>query len=340
MLLLIWDLLICNYLTVKIFIKPPIFLKYMVFNKIQNMFLGIAIGDAFGAGYEFLGKSRAAVKKAFDFTKYKAHPCKEFKHKKGMYTDDAQMSIAIGELMLSDKPFNHSTLADAFVRCYKRDPITGYSVGFKSLLDNIKDGQELLEKIDPDSKRNGAAMRALPIGMIKELDKVIEYAYINAEVTHNTPQGIVSSVGTALLSHHQIYNIDADIFDYINDHIWKIHFDSANYFKKIRQMDSEDPSILFGKDNISKGVPCDGVRTLGAVLYILSNFGTDANEVLKKSVLLGGDTDSVASIALGTNSIQSGIDDLDPFLYKGLTNHKYGKDYIIDLGKKLSEKYC
>ena len=41
----------------------------MTLNKIQDMLLGIAIGDAFGAGYEFMENGREGVREKFDFTK-------------------------------------------------------------------------------------------------------------------------------------------------------------------------------------------------------------------------------------------------------------------------------
>ena len=31
-----------------------------------------------------------------------------------------------------------------------------------------------------------------------------------------------------------------------------------------------EPRILFGKDNEKFGVPCDGVKTAGAIIYLLS----------------------------------------------------------------------
>lgn len=311
----------------------------MALNKIQNMLLGITIGDAFGAGYEFLKGGREEVKNTFDFTKYKKHSL-DPQNKQGMYTDDTQMSIAICELLLSDKEFNHETLADSFVNCYKRDSIVGYAQGFKAFLDSINSGKEFLEKIKPNSIRNGAAMRAVPLGIVKNIEIVINSATINAEVTHNTPQGIASSICVALMSHYFFHNIKepSNVYDYIEPHIRKIHPESTDHFKAAYQMEKENAKILFGEENIYKGIPCDGMRTAGAVLYLLSNFDKDIKEALKQAVLLGGDTDSVASITLGIIAMEEGLKDLPSFLLDDLINHEFGKDYIISLGKKLSKK--
>ena len=67
-------------------------------------------------------------------------------------------------------------------------------------------------------------------------------------------------------------------------------------------------------------------------------FFLKTKEILKEAVLLGGDTDSTASIALGINAIKYGLEDLPEFLMQDLTNHKYGREYLIELGNNLEEK--
>ncbi|MFC1723962.1 ADP-ribosylglycohydrolase family protein [Nanoarchaeota archaeon] len=109
----------------------------MRFSKIQNMLLGIAIGDAFGAGYEFVHRNKGQVRDGVDMTKYVAHPKESFRHMPGQYTDDAQMSLGVAELLLSDEVFDTENLADTFVRVFKRDPIPGYSRGFQAILEKV-----------------------------------------------------------------------------------------------------------------------------------------------------------------------------------------------------------
>ncbi|MFT4304421.1 MAG: ADP-ribosylglycohydrolase family protein [Candidatus Woesearchaeota archaeon] len=311
----------------------------MQLNRISNMLLGIAIGDTFGAGYEF------AYPKITDYANidtkaYREHPNKNFKHAAGRYTDDTQMSIAVAELMLSNKPFTHLNLATRIFECYKRDPTIGYAKGFQAFLDSINSGEEFLEKIKPDSIRNGAAIRALPIGIHPNIETVIEYARINAEITHNTPKGIASSVFIALLAHKLLYD-QSDIFyvdeEIINPHIMKIDNETASYLNEVWLMKELDLELLLG-DHKNKGVPCDGMRTCGAALHAFTDYSTPF-EVLTYSVLLGGDTDSTASVALGLKMIDHNVSGLPSFLFNDLDNGKYGRDYLIQLGKKLSEKY-
>lgn len=307
-------------------------------NKLQNMMIGIALGDAFGAGYEFAFKERSKFHDV-DINNYRKHNNPNFNHKQGMYTDDTQMSIGVAKLLVSGKQFNHINLANSFVDTYKQDPIKGYARGFQAFLNSISDGNDFLSKIRPDSKRNGAAMRAVPIGLVNDLEKVIKYAKINAHLTHNNSKGISSSVAVALLSHNNFYNgenpnIKKDIIPIIE----KIDEETANYLQEVSQMKEFDAELLFGIKHKDKGVPCNGMRTAGAVMHILYNYNTP-KDILIESVRLGGDTDSVASIALGIHMINDSFDNLPKPLYDKLTNYKFGKDYLLELGNKLNEKY-
>lgn len=156
----------------------------------------IAIADAYGAGFEF--SSIEKVKAHNNLSVYSTHDLYGFIAK---YTDDTQMTIAISELLLSDNKYSKELIADKFVDCFKRDIRKGYSKGFYALLCSVKTGSELLLKIKPNSERNGAAMRSVPIGFLKNKEQVIELATIQAKVTHDTEVAIKSSCAIALASH-------------------------------------------------------------------------------------------------------------------------------------------
>lgn len=252
-------------------------------NKCQNMLLGIAIGDAFGAGYEM--KPRYRILKHFNIDKY----TRKNPYKKGKYTDDAQMSIAVTELLLSNDKFNIENLAQKFVEVYHRDAHSGYSSATKNALKNSKNGKDFLSRLKRDSIRNGACMRAVPIGVLPKVKDVVKYAIINAETTHNSPKGITSSVCIASASHYFYYNLGKPegVFDFCINACTGLDKESLDYFKEVKTMKYFEPRIVFGKENEKFGVPCDGMRTAGAVLYILSRFSENPKQTLIESVLLG-----------------------------------------------------
>ena len=66
---------------------------------------------------------------------------------------------------------------------FKRDPRKGYASSFYEFLLEVRDGQEFLQRIRPDSDKCGAAMRAAPIGIFATIPEVLQRARIQAAIT-------------------------------------------------------------------------------------------------------------------------------------------------------------
>jgi ADP-ribosyl-[dinitrogen reductase] hydrolase len=159
------------------------------------MLLELAIGDAYGAGFEYVDRDAVAVHN--NLARYMRHP----RHRiaPGRYTDDMQMSIAVVEAILSDAPWTPLLLADWFVEAFRRDPREGYSAGFYDFLHRVSSGAQFLAEIRPESDKSGAAMRAAPIGVYPTVAEVIERATVQARLTHDTLDGIHAAVAAALM---------------------------------------------------------------------------------------------------------------------------------------------
>lgn len=303
--------------------------------RFQNMLLGIAIGDAFGVAYEFTC-DRIALLTHLEPTKYKS---KRVNRKAGMYTDDTQMSIAICEMMLSDKEFNIENLAQRFIDTYRADPIEGYSTTIKEAL-LLRDGAELLEKAVRNKITNGAAMRSIPLGLYDSIEEVVTNAMINGAVTHNTPEAISSSVAIALMSYYHLHKCqNISLLGFIEPHVRNICDQMAEHLKKIDEMPTFNSELIYGSENFLRGVPTDAIRTVGAVFYIISNY-KEPIDVLLESVKLGGDTDSIASMSLGITMINHSVDELPDFLFNDLNNDNSRRDKILDLGNRLTDWYA
>src|ERR1700722_7553285 len=104
------------------------------------MLVEIAIGDAYGAGFEYAPDK--LVRERNNLSSYIQHP----RHgiKPGYYTDDTQMSIAIAEAIVSGERWSPTMLARWFVHSFKRDPREGYASGFYSFLQEVRDEHEFL----------------------------------------------------------------------------------------------------------------------------------------------------------------------------------------------------
>lgn len=275
------------------------------------MLLVIAMADAYGAGFEFT--ENEYIKENHCLTKY--HQAGSDNTPAGCYTDDTQMSIAIAELMINERgPWNEKLVAEYFLKAFKRDPRQSYSNDFYHFLLNTETSMTFIENIYSDSVRNGSAMRSVPLGLIKDKTEMLEKARVQASVTHNTHEGIVASQAVALAVYYFVNQLGkkAGLFDYV----------------------CQQTNEIFRKDKVTR-TECDAIDTIDAVLTVLSQ-SHSLTEVLDKSVNLGGDTDSVASIACGIAYFSDEYDkDLPAFLERDIENGPYGKNYLIELSACL-----
>ena len=274
------------------------------------MLLEAAIGDAFGAGYEYVKhKGLHNVEKL----SYVQHP----RHRDtnpGMYTDDTQMSIAIAELLVSDKEFTAYNVADYFVTCFHRDPRGGYAKGFYQFLCDTKSADTFLARIRSNSDKSGAAMRASAIGLLPDIAAVKEFARIQASVTHNTDGGINSAIASALMVHYFAYSFGSRqrLPHWINANVegnW-----SRTYDEKVGSK---------------------GWMSVSAAITAVSR-NTSLAELLMDCINFGGDVDTVATIALAAASCSTDYEhDIPARLIDGLENRSYGRNYIEQLDVKL-----
>jgi ADP-ribosyl-[dinitrogen reductase] hydrolase len=273
----------------------------------------IAIADAYAAGFEF--SNRAKIQSHNNLSSYVPHDLYGFRAK---YTDDTQMSIAIAELLLGNLAWTPENIASSFVSCFKRDPRQGYSKGLYGLLSKINTGTELLTEIKPISTRNGAAMRSVPLGYLNNKMDVIRYATEQAKVTHDTPMGIASSCAVALVAHLGLV-LKGSISD-ISKFLTEQGFSGWDF-------------------NWHTEASVEAFDTISAVLTCLQSTRS-AKELLAHCVELGGDTDSVAAIAVGLSTCFTEYSkDLPSLLFELLDEPDYGLEFLSALDRKLSHHF-
>lgn len=274
------------------------------------MLLELAIGDAYGAGFEYADSE--LVQRDNDLSRYVQHPRHQIKP--GCYTDDTQMSLAIAETLVAGESWTPEVLAHRFVTTFKRDPREGYAGRFYQFLLQIQDGQQFLENITWTSDKSGAAMRAAPIGVLPTIEQVIEATTIQAAITHNTPDGINAAIAAALMSHYFIYRLGAkqQLGEFLETHV------------------SGEWSKPWQGEVRSKG----WMSVKAAITAVIRN--DSLSELLKDCIAFTGDVDTVGAIALAAAACSNEItQDLPDHLIDGLENGTYGRDYIIQLDKQL-----
>jgi ADP-ribosylglycohydrolase len=330
--------------------------------KLKEILLGIAIGDAFGAGVEF--QDREWIRANVDFTEFinvrdriKVSKDKLISFTKDYkawdYTDDTEMTIGVLKALMSGKEFSKDLLIASWKEEYEKNKwekgygrnghgsMSWYYSGAKTI-DEIRDFQR-----GRNNPGNAPAMRSVMLGLVSE-ELINDYARINAEATHPNINAVISSQCIARASEYLIIKNGSqkEVIDYCMSNIelnveYKHYLEEVNKLGRYEELHEKELIILCGNQPIKepyflsgiKGVPSDSKYTTGSVLYILKQ-SKDAMDALKKSINLGGDVDSIASITTGIMAGKSGLKNIPEFMLKNIE----GREYLEDLAKKFKEK--
>lgn len=284
------------------------------------MLVQMAVGDALGAGFEYAPAGEVA--KFNNLSGYRQHQ-KHLDIKPGCYTDDTQMAIAVAEFLIEPGSAATTDIAHFFVRAFKRDKRSGYAGSFYDLLDKqIRDAFDFVALVEPDSRKSGGAMRAGPMGLLKDVTKCIDWAMWQASLTHATRDGMNAAAAAALMVHY------------------------FYYFRGIAGAKENLPAYLEanlpGYDWVTPHtgpVGSSGIVAVKAALAAIVD-GKDLSDILRRCIAFTGDVDTVAAIALCAASWSDEIDQTLPqVLLDTLENGTYGRDFLAKLDAKLVTRF-
>lgn len=306
----------------------------MIINFNTDMLLFICMGDAYALSAEYLKPNEyldhiESIKK---FTQYHQHP----KHLQipGVYSDDGEQSCAIANVLINhDYPFTKQQFANSFVEEFIRGgKRQGYSRAFQAIINECETGDDLLAKIIPSSEKNGACMRAVPLGVISNINDMLDTAILQASVTHNTPKAILSAKVVALMSHFSLYSNDSfsRMGEFCIEFLESEERDNYSYIFKTPWQ-----GRVIGTDVLPVSI-----TTVHAVHYLLTNYNS-LIDIMSAIIDFGGDTDSVAAIAWGVASARYKYENIPLFMRSDLEagNFNTGETHLMSLGSKLMLKY-
>ena len=236
---------------------------------------GAILGDMIGAPYEF---DRGNKKK--DFPLFSAE---------SNFTDDTVMTIAVAEALLATRGKNDEVIKAELVASMrdwgKRYPDAGYGGMFARWLVD--------ENPQPyGSFGNGSAMRVAAAGWLADSEKeAVRLAKLTAEVTHNHPEGIKGAAAVAGAIFWARLGGSKDVIkSFVTE---TIGYDLSRTCDEIRPEYCHD-------ETCQKSVP-------EAITAFLE--GKDFEDVIRTTVSLGGDTDTLACIAGSIAEAYYGIPD-------------------------------
>lgn len=203
----------------------------------------------------------------FEHCNFKFESCEIFASG-SKFTDDTVLTLATADHLLSGKPY-----AEVYRQYGRKYPHAGYGGRFRKWM--------LSSNPTPyNSWGNGSAMRVSPIAWAAEdLSWALEEAKKSSEVTHNHPNGIkgAQAVVAAVFLSRQGESKEA-----IRSHIsQRFEYDLDRTVEMIR------PSYRFD-------VSCEGSVPEAIIAFLDS---CDFETAIRKAISMGGDSDTIASIA-------------------------------------------
>lgn len=194
------------------------------------------------------------------------------------FTDDTILTVAVMKICLSND-FSTENIADTMADFARRYP-SSYGVRFR---------QWILDKTPYGSLGNGAAMRISPVYYLKKtLPEKIEIAERITNVSHNHEESIKWVTALVRLAEHLKTDRNFDIRGFMKNE-YGTNLTNVKYLRENYEY----------SEKIQNTVP-ESITIL--------NDSNDFWEVLKNSISIGGDADTIAAIAGGVAEIIYPID--------------------------------
>lgn len=295
--------------------------------KYLGCFLGLAIGDAYGAAHEggplekflwkFIGQTATGLKR---------------------YTDDTQMSIDIATSYLTQGALNQDHIANQFSHSYRWS--RGYGPSAAHILKKIKSGKHWSEvnkaRFKEGSFGNGAAMRAPIIALCTRCeDRLFEHVAAVSVITHAHPLAIEGAYLIAFITYHFINGTDIDS---ILECLPKL-CQSAVYIQKLTTcVNTIKTNAMLSNNDIRHllGNQISATESCITAIYFAFKYLNEPFELLLNVICqLGGDTDTIAAMAGALWGAHNGCSTLG-HLIKAVEGHALISDLAIQLHAQLS----
>lgn len=254
-------------------------------SRFRGAMLGLALGDCLGSPLE--GSLRVSAKEV-DTLINSSKPLK--------YTDDTETAIALADALSRGLAVDETAMHIASCA----DASRGYGRGAIETLRRIRSGQswsEASRAVFPEgSLGNGAAMRAAPIGLRyhSDMSALAEACRATSCITHAHP---IAIEGALLIAAATAMSLEGCSRNEIMDELTGLARQEKFLGKLalVRTMLGLDVAPVEIADALGNGVHAD--RSVPAALYARLRFGSDCVGAIRYSIMMGGDTDTIASMA-------------------------------------------
>jgi poly(ADP-ribose) glycohydrolase ARH3 len=296
-------------------------------DRFRGCLLGLAVGDALGGRFE--AQSAESLRQRFrTIESLINHPDDEL-----WYTDDTQMTIGVAETLVAHASIVESELCSAFVANYV--PSRGYGRGSRAVLEAMEEGgdyRRVAEKYFPGgSLGNGAAMRVAPVGLFfhDDPDKLREQARLSALPTHLQALAIE---GAQILALAVSLCVRSERFDRIAFLSQILRACELSEYRAAMQQVIEARS----SDDLARlGNGIEALQSVPTAIAAFSLAPDSYSQAIGSTILLGGDTDTLAAMTGALSGGYLGLEGIPKRLLNLLEKSPKGYDYLMQLADGL-----
>ncbi len=299
--------------------------------KLKSKFLGCSIGAAIGDGLGAWQEGRRIAEKE-DIASL-AERVEEL-----AYTDDTHMTIGVVESLIQSRGFDGEHMAQTFIKNYEAEPWRGYGPGPPRVFKMIKRG-ELWDSAASKIYRggsfgNGSAMRVAPIGLLYSNNpaKLREIAYKSSSITHSHELG---KEGATLQAYAVALALNTPSDEEIDREAFLLKLQNFAQTQLYKEKIANTKELLGEQDRARVvAVLGNGIEALNSVptaIYCFLKQPKSYKDSVIYAISLGGDTDTIASMAGAILGAYLGIEAIPQEWRLKLEN----KAYIEDLAEKL-----
>lgn len=326
-------------------------------DKFHGCLMGAAVGDMAGAAVE--AESPAYIASAFrsvdEILSTASVP--EFAGpdwQVGRFTDDTQMTVCVAEWLLAGEDPSGEHLLARFAGAY--EPWRRYGSGTEAILrlftQHRSQWRELSTAMFPEgSQGNGSAMRVAPVGLAY-FDNPRTAASVAMESSRPTHSHSLAYQGAVLQALAVATATATARSDFTPARFLQPLRDALTYFSDLMQDTSKFARALDAIGHgLDRGASCaDMSATLGTgvtaheavpmALYCFLRHPESYAQVVHQAVFLGGDTDTIASMAGAVSGAFLGREAIPARWLHAIRDERYDRHVIEDLADHLFAEYA
>ena len=263
---------------------------------VESVLMGVAIGDALGLPLEF--EWREPLDAWLDGLEGL-----ECVAPRGYcaYSDDTEMTLIVAESLAERCGVDQEHLVEQLMaKAQIQDELRYYGAGTIAVIKLLRKGfpwkRAVLEVYESGNMGNGAAIRVAPVALFYHPDPqaVWRAAGEQAIVTHAHPIGVEAARIQALAIHYSLCGVDpARLPRVLLGHARTPEFRAA--LRAVEGLLGTDPSPGEVVEALGNGAP--GHESVPAAIYSHARAQGDPLRAVLNALSLGGDSDSIASMA-------------------------------------------